>query len=355
MVEATLEGVDRAPGLPLPPELRQDWPVPWQPVLGRRGGFLAGLECALVRSLLAGAARLPIGLADAGIGVLARAARRLDRRHTRAARTFLTQALGELPEGELDRRVLEAYAHFFRVVLGGERFRLRVPPERTLDAIELDLAPEVEALRHSGRGCVLVTGHLGDWEVAAAAMPWLGFDPFYGIAKPIQNRAMSRAVQRERERRGVRLLPRRGAMKHAAGVIAAGGALGMLLDQRARQRPVLAPVFGRLARCDRTAAVLLRRLRAPVIVGACYLAEEPLRYRLVVPTLLDPEELASTSAEELVGRINRELEALIRRAPGQYFWLHDRYRGAPPPGASAEGEGEADLPASSADEPTADV
>ena len=128
---------------------------------------------------------------------------------------------------------------------------------------------------------MLVTGHIGDWEAGVGALPWLGVSPVYAIAKPPRNRPLSILVQREREKRGVRLLPRKGAMRDAPKVLRAGGAIGMLLDQRARQRPILAPFFGRPARCDRTAGVLLKRLRAPVLICACYRAEEPLRYRLV--------------------------------------------------------------------------
>jgi KDO2-lipid IV(A) lauroyltransferase len=125
----------------------------------------------------------------------------------------------------------------------------------------------------------------------------------------------------------MRLLPRRGAMEFAPAVVRGGGTLAMLLDQRARIKPVLAPFFGRESKCDRSASVLLRRLRAPLVFAACYRTSDPRRYRLVVPRVVQPEEVAGKSAEEVAALVNAELEKLILAAPEQYFWLHDRWRG----------------------------
>jgi KDO2-lipid IV(A) lauroyltransferase len=118
-------------------------------------------------------------------------------------------------------------------------------------------------------------------------------------------------------------------MKDVQHILEAGGSVAMLLDQRARKRAVVAPFFGRPAACDRSAGVLIKRLKKPVILGACYRSATPWRWRAVIPTVLRPEDTAGASAEEIAARVNAELEALIRRAPDQYFWLHDRFRGAP--------------------------
>ena len=63
-----------------------------------------------------------------------------------------------------------------------------------------------------------------------------------------------------------------------------------------------------------------------------------------VPRVLWPDELAGQSPEAVVTLINGELERMILARPEQYFWLHDRYRKAPPapePGRSDEGAGSA--------------
>lgn len=320
---------ERAGPAPGPEGLSSEWPVEWQPVWGSRDGVVARFEAHCVSGLFEIAARLPEGLLGAIIGGLSRVARRIDRRHADAARRFLSQALGDMPERERERRVLQAYRHFFRVLVEQRRFMRRVPPEKTLEHFAFEMTDDARRVFESGKGCVLLTGHIGNWEAAIAAAPWVGLDPVYAVAKPPKNRPLSILAQREREMRGIRLLPRRGAMRDAPKVIRAGGAIGMLLDQRARKRPVLAPLFGRLARCDRSAGVLMKRLGVPVLVSATTLTDRPLHYRVEFYDCLWPEDLAGADPAAIATRINAAYERMIRAHPEQYFWLHDRYKDTP--------------------------
>ncbi|MBL8861759.1 MAG: lysophospholipid acyltransferase family protein [Planctomycetes bacterium] len=324
-----------APVSLLPAGLRQDWPVPRQAALGDRGGLLAWLEYAAGRGALGLLSRLPDAPREALVEGCARLARRVDRSHSDAARDFLRTACGPaIPEAEIEARVLQAWRHFLRITIESAGFARRVDFARLGSHLDgVDVHPDAERLRRAGTGTIFVTAHLGDWEIGPSILAHLGFDPFYAVVKPPKNRPLSAHLQRLREARGLRSLPRRGAMQHASQVLRGGGCLGMVLDQRARVRPVLAPFFGRLARCDRSAGVLMKRLRTPVLVGACY-RTAPWRWRLSVPTVIHPDELQD--ADAIVARLNREFEARILEAPDQYLWLHDRYRGVTQPGPRAE-------------------
>lgn len=326
----------RAPFGRVPPRRRPEayWPVPWQPVWGPDDGPRRRLEALAVRGVLSAVGRLPQPLLGTTLGALARLARLVDRRHADAARAFLTQALGPLEPAERERRVLQAYRHFLRVVVDAHRWSRIVPWERTPEHFDVAWNEDVRRIRDERRGCVFVTAHLGNWEMLVTLGPWLGLDPTYAIAKPMRNRPLSRATQASREERGIRLLARRGAMAEAPRIVAAGGTLGMLLDQRARVKPVYAPFFGRPARCDRSAGVLLRRLKAPVVIVFCTYddtarGQAAPRLRVEFPSVLWPEELAGAAPEEVSARINACFEAAILARPDQYFWLHDRYKETP--------------------------
>ncbi|HKX46857.1 MAG TPA: hypothetical protein VJP77_09145 [Planctomycetota bacterium] len=111
--------------------------------------------------------------------------------------------------------------------------------------------------------------------------------------------------------------------------MAAGCSLALLLDQRARVKPVIASFFGRPACCDRSAGVLLRRLGVPIVFGTAWREREPLSWTLRLGPVLHPEEVRGLAPESVAERVNRELERIILREPEQVFWLHDRYRDAP--------------------------
>lgn len=305
------------------------WPVPWQPVWGERNGLGELLSYFAAQTVIGGAARAPLWMSDLATAAAARVVKAFDRRRLHHTRDFLRLALGNLPPAEVDRRLLQAYRHLFRVMADARRFNMRIPVEETLEHFDVSLSDDARAVRDSGEGCVALTAHVGSWEAGVAALPWLGFHPVYAVARPPKNKRLSMALQEDRERRGVRVLPRRGAMRNAAKVIQAGGTIAMVLDQRARKRPVLAPFFGRPARCDRSAAVLMKRLRVPVVFGFCTLTEEPMKYRLELGEVLCPEELAGADPVEISTRINGVFERAILAHPEQYFWLHNRYKDTP--------------------------
>ena len=275
------------------------------------------------------------------VDAAARIARAADAKRTRVARAFLRQALGPgASESEIDRCVLQAFKHLFHVTIDVEGFDRRVPASEIRDHYTVEFCDAAQAVLAAKRGSILVTPHLGDWEAGSAILPWLGFDPFYVVSRPVKNRPLSKHIQLVRERRGVRLLPRRGGMKDARAVVSSGGMLTLMLDQRAAHKAVLAPFFGRPARCDRSAGVLVKRLGAPVLVGACFRTNRPYHYCACIPTVIEPGELAPLDPVEIATRLNFEMEQLIRRDLGQYFWLHDRYRDTEP--AAAEETDEAD-------------
>ena len=136
-------------------------------------------------------------------------------------------------------------------------------------------------------------------------------------------------LSHRRQAFGGYFVPREGAMRSVPAIVRAGGGVVLFLDQRGRKKPILADFFGRPAHSDRSAGVLVRRVGAPLVVLACYATECPWRYRMVFQRIVTPEELSGSSPAQVMAIINREMEVLIRRHPEQYFWLHDRYKGAP--------------------------
>ena len=91
----------------------------------------------------------------------------------------------------------------------------------------------------------------------------------------------------------------------------------------------MAPFFGRSTRTERSAGVLARRQRVPIVYFHCLKTEVPFRYLMRFTRIVMPEEIRSLSIEELATLSNEEAERTILACPEQYFWLHDRFRQDP--------------------------
>ena len=302
-------------------------------LLGKNNGPAAWVQYAAARGILGGISRMPRGLQELYISVLARLARSLDKRHSNSARAYMRQALGcAAAEGlsgpDIEERVLMAWRHFLRLSIGASAFDRKVGAD-PLAHVEVERCEGLDELIASERGGLLVSPHLGDWEAGSAFLGHLGFDPLLAIAKPPRNRPLSRYLQRMRARRRVTFLPRRGGIDLAAEGLKAGNWLLVLLDQRPRKGAVMAPFFGRPARTERSAGVLARRLRLPIVYFHCLMTEEPFRYRMRFTRIVTSEEVRAMSIEELAALSNEEAERAILSCPEQYFWLHDRFRQDP--------------------------
>ncbi len=322
--------VDQSTPAPTPDD-PDPWPIPHRLVLGDRDTARARAEYWLYRGAAALASRLP-GFARRGVAIgLAHALRRFEHRHTEAGRRFVAQGMGHLSAPHQDALVLAAWRHLIEVAFEDAAFNRRVLGPAIHQHFETTISPDVLRVLESKRGGFFVVPHVGMWEAMPALGAALGFRPAYVVSSPPRNRPLSAYAQLVREARGYRLIPRRGAVQDLAKVIRAGGWVGLMLDQRVRgrKRSVVAPFFGRPARCERSIPVLIRRLACPVVFGACYRTDRPFYYRAVIDRVLEPEAFTAADDAAVATAVNIEIERLIRLAPDQYLWLHDRFLGAP--------------------------
>ena len=279
---------------------------------------------------------MPGFLQRAVIGSLAFAGRIFDRRHTEAARGYIQTALPKASEAEVQGLIKKAWRHLLRMAVVSEGASAAMMGKRLGDHFDVYMAPEAEELLAKKSPAIYVSAHVGYWEASTPGLIGLGAPAAYAIGKAPRNDFVAQHIQRMRESQGMRLIPRAGAMSVVPSALREGGAVGMLLDHRPRQKPVIAPFFGRPAACDRSVGVLLRRVKVPLVFYGGYGIKgsdllEDWRLELRFPRVIMPDELKGLTPEEIAAMINRELEGLILYRPDEVFWLHDRFKGAPAP------------------------
>jgi KDO2-lipid IV(A) lauroyltransferase len=300
--------------------------------LGDRNGPRAWLEYFLFRAAIGVIARLPRAAQGALVRVTVRLAMAIDSRRSAYAAGYIRQALGEkADQARVQQLVGAAWHHLVSAVVEDASYNRRVLGPSFAEHYQVELSDPVRRALATPGGGFMVTAHVGMWEAAPPMMAALGFQPLAVVSRPPRNRPLSRFFAETREARGYSLIPRAGAIEGVTAAIKSGGWVGLMLDQRAHGKTIIVPVFGRPAKCERTIPVLVKRLGRPVIFGACYRTDRPFHYRLIVDEVLWPDDLKALDNEAIAEAISKGMERMILRAPEQYLWLHDRYRGVDPP------------------------
>lgn len=254
---------------------------------------------------------------------------RVLRGRTRIARENLSLAFPEKTLGEIDALVRDVYRNMFR--LAGEVFYLRrlVGPSTWSDHIELDGEERALDVCIKGRGGILVSAHLGNWELLGHALPFIGLAT-HVLARPLDNPLLERYILGVRESGMRTLIMKRGSGAAIERILREGGFVSLLVDQDAGRKGAFVPFMGRLASTWRSPALLSMRTGAPILPGCC-LRKKGGGFKVYVGDPIYPRETADVSAETLriTACFTRQIEDWVRRRPGQYLWLHRRWKTRP--------------------------
>jgi KDO2-lipid IV(A) lauroyltransferase len=203
------------------------------------------------------------------------------------------------------------------------------PAERLLGRVHVRGLEHAEAALAEGRGAFCLTAHYGNWELLAAAHRLSRFG-LTVVVRPLDNPFLDAVVARARERSGLRVVPKRDAVRGVRAALARGDCVGILLDQDAGRDGAFVPFLGRPASTSRSLAVLALKTRAPVIPAFIrrlpggdheLVLEQPIP--LAVTGDLDHDILENTA------RFAAAIERHVRAHPEQWFWVHRRWKSRP--------------------------
>jgi Kdo2-lipid IVA lauroyltransferase/acyltransferase len=248
--------------------------------------------------------------------------------------TQIAFAFPEFTPEQVRAAALESYRNLGRTSIEAALMEQRSPAALLALFDRVDGWEHMDAARAGGRGALLVTGHLGNWELGGSYFAARGV-AIDAIARHMSNRIFERYLTRVRQRFGVTVVFDEQAVRQTPRSVKANRIVGFLSDQGVLGlASAYVPFFGRLAKTPRGPAVFALRLRVPVIFTVA-VRQPSGKYRLII----EPIDVADTGDRDadtiaLVANYTARLEYWVREYPGQYFWQHRRWKyqpdGAPP-------------------------
>lgn len=200
------------------------------------------------------------------------------------------------------------------------------------DYVELDASVEhIDRELAKGRGAIIVTAHLGDWELLCARLRRRGYAGAVVGLKKRRDPAADWLLDMRRSY-GVTTLAQDSSPREVLRVLQAGGTVGLLCDLEVRRLAgEFLPFFGRPALTMTAPAALARAQRLPLIPVRCVKPRGSARYRLSVdePLTPAPDKDRKAATTDLMERVNQRFEAWIRETPEQWAWHQARWRTRP--------------------------
>ena len=280
-------------------------------------GYRAG--AVLAQALPERLSRPAAGLTGRALGLAMRGRRQMVGRHQRRIRG------PELDGRELDRAVAETFASYGRYWL--EAFRL---PRQDLMALEGDLfriegRDHVDKALAEGKGVVIGTPHLGNWDLGAAWFAARGYQPTT-VVEPIEPPALFEWFCAYRRALGMGIVP----LGPDAGSVLLkklreGLMVGLVCDRDLVGNGIEVEFFGERTTFPAGPATLALRAGAPLMAGANFFEGDA--HRCIMRPPLDTARRGTI--KEDIARITQalagEFEILIRRAPEQWHLLQPNW------------------------------
>ncbi len=240
----------------------------------------------------------------------------LCRRLVWTVRGNLARAFPASSQGERARLARKIFRNYARYLVDYGRFRWQ--PATGLEAVipVLEGGEHIDQAFEAGRGVILVTGHIGNWELGGLSFRNRGWKVNV-VTLPDGSRQIDAIRSRYRGQYSIATILLDGspfASLEMAAALKRGEMLAMLVDRWGKADGVAAPFLGGTQYLPRGPFVLSRATGAPILPA--FVVRDGASYRGII----DPSfVVAGEDFEPYASRICQALERLIRRYPDQWY------------------------------------
>ncbi len=231
----------------------------------------------------------------------------------------------QLSHSERERLIDGVFDSVARILAAMSRFP-KITAANVSDWISYEGLEHFAAAKKGGRGVLIATAHLGNWELSAFAHA-LMTEPMNVMVRALDNPLVNALVGSLRTFSGNRLIEKQDAARVVVRALKNNEAVGILIDQNtAGAEGVFIDFFGRVASAGSGFVKLAHHSEAAVLCGFALWDAGAKRYVL---RFYPPLEL--TGAVNIdTQKIHSQIEQVIREYPDQWLWIHRRWKTRPP-------------------------
>lgn len=233
---------------------------------------------------------------------------------------------GALPEREVIRISREVLRNFAKYLVDFFRFE-RIDDEYIKKMLEIKGREHIDAAIEGGRGAILLSAHIGNWELGGALIAALGYD-ISVVALPHSHRGINDFFRRQRGLVKMKAIEIGSALKGCYTALKNNGLLALLGDRDFTKNGQEAVFFGQKVSLPVGPAALSRRMGSAIV--PCFLVRNPDdRFTMHVekPIYPDPSLGEEDDTGRLMGACAGIIESYVKRFPTQWYVFKDIWNG----------------------------
>ena len=195
------------------------------------------------------------------------------------------------------------------------------------DVIKIENLEFVRDIYARGKGVILLTAHFGNWEMIAQSVPAIAGIPVHVIVKPQANRYVDKKINAWRTKFGNIAVPMESSVREMLKVLREKKAVGIVGDQTAAKESAAVPFFGRDVPTFEGPAMFSLKTGAPLLLGfAVRQADGNYVAQFFEVPSNDLSAYTPANVLTLTKRHVAMTEAVIRKYPDQWMWMHKRWK-----------------------------
>jgi len=201
-------------------------------------------------------------------------------------------------------------------------------PEGIRELVDVEDPDLYTAVHARGKGMVIVSAHLGNWELISPAVFLKTGVQVHAMYKPQSNPLIDKRIAERRTRFGTAIVPMGFGAREMLRVLQKGDAVLVAADQSAPVESIRLEFFGRTVPVFQGPAAFSLKAGAPMVL--VFAIRQP-SGRYVLRGREIPTADLTYSEEGIRTLTQRHLiitESVIREYPGQWMWTHRRWKHA---------------------------
>ena len=253
----------------------------------------------------------------------------VDKKHRKIALDNLTYAFGhEKQFQEIEEIARQVFINLVKIVFE-IAWSLHLKESQFTEHFKIDGYHNIKNAYQKGRGVLALTAHFGNWELLTIIASMIKF-PINIVVRPLDFKPLDHFIFNLRTRYGGKIIPKERSIHAIIKSLNRGEMVALLMDQNVDwYEGVFVDFMGHRACTSKGLALFALKTEAPVVPVFMIREKSGLRAEfgpeIVTVKTGDRQKDIETNTQEY----NRVIENFVRRYPGQWFWIHQRWKTKP--------------------------